>query len=106
MLKHMLRRARGALSDRLGGASIHELELRRDEAYRRVNELRRYAGFCELEAKCWPEDSSDRAELVAYAEVARLQADETLRRWRDLERALRAERFERITGKRMDKKPQ
>jgi hypothetical protein len=77
---------------------IDALLAARDEARRRVDELRRYADFCELEAKCWPEDSIDHAELVVYAEVAKVQADETLRRWLKIERAIRAERFEQIVG--------
>jgi hypothetical protein len=76
---------------------LHALRLKRTRALRRVDELRTYASFCELEANCWPEDSLDRAELVAYAEVARRLADESLREWREIERALRAERFEQIT---------
>lgn|SRR5215217_2585173 len=76
---------------------IHTLVAQRDESLRHVDELRRYANFCELEAKCWPEDSVDRAELVAYARIARIQADETLHKWREIERKLRAERFEQIT---------
>jgi hypothetical protein len=76
---------------------IHALLAQRDESLRHVDELRRYANFCELEAKCWPEDSVDRAELVAYAHIARMQADETFHKWREIERKLRAERFEQIT---------
>jgi hypothetical protein len=79
---------------------LRELECRRDGAYRRATDLRKYASFCELEARCWPEDSIDRAELEVYASVARRLADESLREWRELVRALRAERFEQITSKR------
>jgi hypothetical protein len=81
---------------------IHVLLAQRDESLRRVDELRTYANFCELEARCWPEDSIDRAELVAYARIARLQADETLHKWREIERTLRTERFEQITGAKRD----
>jgi hypothetical protein len=81
-----------------GPASLAQLVAQRDDALRRVGELRRYANFCELEAECWPEDSFDRAELVAYAKVAGLQADETLHKWREIEREIRAERFEQITA--------
>jgi hypothetical protein len=83
-----------------GEVRIHALLAARDDALRRVEELRRYANFCELEAGCWPEDSSDRSELLAYASVARLQADEALFRWREIERELRAQRFEQIVGSR------
>ena len=83
-----------------GEVRIHALLAARDDARRRVEELRRYANFCELEALCWPEDSIDRAELLAYASVARRQADETLYEWREIERELRAQRFEQIVGSR------
>jgi len=76
---------------------IPYLTQRRNEALDRVGQLRTYASYREQEAKCWPEDSSDRAELLAYASVARRQAEETLFRWREIERALRTERFEEIT---------
>jgi hypothetical protein len=76
---------------------IPYLTERRDEALRRVGHLRAYACFCEQEAKCWPEDSLDRAELTTYAAVATRLADESQREWREMERKLRAERFEEIT---------
>jgi hypothetical protein len=79
---------------------IHTLTERRDEALRRVGELERYAAFCRREAECWPEDSLDRAELVAYASVATRQAEATVFEWREIERALRAERFEQIVSQR------
>jgi hypothetical protein len=78
---------------------IPYLTERRDEALRRVGHLRAYAAFCEQEAKCWPEDSLDRGELLAYAAVALRLADESQREWREIERKLRAERFEQITNR-------
>jgi hypothetical protein len=79
---------------------LHTLLEQRMRALRRAEDLKRYANFCELESRSWPEDSIDRAELLAYASVARRLAGESLREWRELERKARAERFERITSKR------
>jgi hypothetical protein len=78
---------------------IHTLSARRDQALRRTHDLQTYASFCLRESECWPEDSIDRAELVAYSEVASRLADESLREWRELHRAIRAERFEQITSR-------
>lgn len=79
-------------------AQIPYLTERRHEALRRMGQLRTYAAFCEQEAKCWPEDSIDRAELEVYAKVASRQAEESLYEWRQIERQIRAERFEQIVG--------
>ena len=87
------------LRSRSQQTQIPYLTERRDASLRRVWELRRYANFCELEAKCWPEHSLDHDELVVYAKVARRLADESLREWREIERKLRAERFEQITSR-------
>jgi hypothetical protein len=92
------RAARSGAGQRIAQHRIHTLTARRDQALRRTHDLQTYASFCLRESECWPEDSIDRAELVAYSEVASRLADESLREWREIERKLRAERFEQITS--------
>ena len=78
-------------------SEISYLTERRDATLRRMGQLRTYASYCEQEAKCWPEDSIDHAELTTYAAVALRLADESQREWREIERKLRACHFEQIT---------
>ncbi len=93
---NLLRRAQTLVSP--SANRLRKIRLQRDAAHRRFMELQNYRDECESQAMEWPEDSADRTELLAYAEAARVQAEEAYQKWHFLERSYRSERFERVVG--------